>query len=249
MEGRERLLHDFYKTKAKTWVLLRGFCDPAMIKSAGGDTWALPGKHDLVNSSTRITNILARGHSFVAYSPDAHASDHGAVPAEARGGIVLIGSSDAAPDTAPTVLPWFQGTGIVKVEQGESHWGALDKHGRLKTWGDWNYGARGTWDAYPPSITGRGPALPTEALIGRLAAGYRRVRLRLREVAAAVKSGRHKSPLNKTQKAALKERCKFREPPRQEEEPKQVSFLEFDGEADSKERVVLDFAMAGELLV
>lgn len=225
-----------------SWVLLRGHCDPAMIESTGNDVWGLPDKQGLVGPSLRITNISATLTSFVAYGCTA------AFSSDASRGIVLLGSSSASTDTQPCILPWLQGTGIVKVECGERHWGALDARGKLRTWGSWAWGARGTWDSCEPTDTdGAAPELTAEGLIKRLAAGYRGVARALRRVQKATQAVKQKSTFTKADQAMLERRCAFRKPPRDEQEPQSVKFFDLVEQPEtSEDRFLLDFAMNSE---
>lgn len=70
----------------------------------------------LVGSSLRIIEILANLSSVV------YSSTSAATPDPPSRGIVPLGSAIDDADTQPCILPWLQGTGIVKVQWGEQHW-------------------------------------------------------------------------------------------------------------------------------
>ncbi|PWN42428.1 hypothetical protein IE81DRAFT_323386 [Ceraceosorus guamensis] len=143
-----------YASRRRVWQLLRGFCDPEMIRKAGegsGNVWDLPHTRHLLSDDTRITHLSAAFRSFVAYSVDSSGSGllYGEPSSSAKRGIVLQGRYDATSATLPQLKPELQGQGIIKVTCGDYHFGALDETGRVRTWGQWSKGARGTWDEYP----------------------------------------------------------------------------------------------------
>lgn len=97
----------------------------------------------LISSETRITHISAHFSNFAVYSvpPTNHSSTSNA-------NIVLIShrGSEVRWSTAPKVIPELQNRGVISVNFGDWHYGALTDNGEILTWGQWSNGALGIWD-------------------------------------------------------------------------------------------------------
>ncbi|PPQ78400.1 hypothetical protein CVT25_011623 [Psilocybe cyanescens] len=81
----------------------------------------------------QITHITANFLHFVAYSTGSSS-------------IVLVGDTEAKPDSPPKIIPELQNKSIISVVIGDYHNAALTANGKLMTWGAYSNGALGLGD-------------------------------------------------------------------------------------------------------
>ncbi|KAN0063691.1 hypothetical protein ACQY0O_003741 [Thecaphora frezii] len=129
-----------------SWRLLPHFCRPELLRQVAGLKRIVEGKGD---EQLRISHVSAHFRTFVVYTSDGAMAERGH-----GGGIVLLGDSDAGPETVPTVIPRLQDAGVIKVVLGDYHFGALTESGEVWTWGAWSKGALGLWHNLPRSEPG-----------------------------------------------------------------------------------------------
>lgn len=60
--------------------------------------------------------------------------------------VVLVGDTEADPDTEPKIIPELQNKSIISVMIGDYHNAALTANGKLLTWGAYSNGALGLGD-------------------------------------------------------------------------------------------------------
>lgn len=145
------------------WQRMNHFDDMELVSELLVDALTVQRVGDISNA--RITHISAHFLNFAAYSvpiaPKAQAAHahYKPLPGEndtaspgGHSGLVLLGkTTENQPIPAvPVIIPELQGLGVIKVSFGDWHSSALTDAGQVFSWGGWQDGALGIFDAFPP---------------------------------------------------------------------------------------------------